>query len=111
LPPTITRSTAGLTTAAEDSQFYKTLLSNPAHFCSFSPFNTYFVLQSVGKLKLPGGRTEAMRAVCATHCLVVFLSAFRLHFHLHLHWFDLVVVAIDDVATRVSASTTMTCLF
>ena len=52
----------GLTTAAEEQTIFESLLSNPAHTCSFSPFNTYFVLESVSRLRLAGGRAAAMRA-------------------------------------------------
>ena len=52
----------GLTTAAEEQQSYEALLSNPAHICSFAPFNTYFILDAVSRLRLAGGRQQTMRA-------------------------------------------------
>jgi alpha-L-rhamnosidase len=52
----------GLTTPAEERRIYATLLSNPAHVCSFSPFNSYFILEAMSRLRLQGGRTTAMRA-------------------------------------------------
>lgn len=55
----------GLTTAAEEQAIFTRVLSNPAHICSFSPFNTYFVLDAVSRLRLPGGRRAAARAALA----------------------------------------------
>merc|ERR1712032_1699491 len=55
----------GLTTPPEEQRIYETLLSNPTHVCSFSPFNTYFVLESMSRLRLAGGRQAAMRAALA----------------------------------------------
>lgn len=55
----------GLTTPAEEQQIFDGLLANPAHVCSFAPFSTYFVLDAMGKLRLSGGRLQAMRAALA----------------------------------------------
>ena len=55
----------GLTTPAEEQQIYESLLSNPAHICSFSPFNTYFILEAMSRLRLDGGRKASMRAALA----------------------------------------------
>ena len=55
----------GMTTPAEEQRIYETLLSNPAHVCSFSPFNSYFILEAMSRLRLQGGRNAAMRAALA----------------------------------------------
>ena len=55
----------GMTTAAEEQRIYDALLRNPAHICSFSPFNTYFILEAVSLLRLEGGRKASMRAALA----------------------------------------------
>jgi hypothetical protein len=55
----------GLTTPVEEQRIYSTLLSNPAHVCSFSPFNSYFILEAMSRLRLEGGRATAMRAALA----------------------------------------------
>eukprot|EP01043_Picozoa_sp_COSAG02_P013333 COSAG02_NODE_531_length_20680_cov_851.251834_6_plen_1015_part_00 len=55
----------GLTTPAEEQQIYDSLLSDPAHICSFSPFNTYFILEAISRLRLDGGRQTSMRAALA----------------------------------------------
>ena len=34
----------GLTTHVEEQAIFDKLLANPVHVCSFSPFNTYFIL-------------------------------------------------------------------
>ena len=52
----------GLTTPKEEQAVFDALLSNPAHICSFSPFNTYFILKAVSRLRLVGGRQQAMQA-------------------------------------------------
>ena len=50
-----------LTTPAEEQHIYEALLSNPAHVCSFAPFNTYFILEAASRLRLSGGRKQAMQ--------------------------------------------------
>jgi hypothetical protein len=42
----------GLTTEVEEQAIFASLLSNPAHICSFAPFNSYFILATLGKLRL-----------------------------------------------------------
>lgn len=52
----------GLTTPDEEEIIFEELLRNPVHICSFSPFNTYFILDAVARLRLVGGRAAAMQA-------------------------------------------------
>ena len=54
----------GLTSPQEEQAIYDALLTNPVHICSFSPFNTAFVLDAVSRLRLDNGsRKPAMQAV------------------------------------------------
>jgi hypothetical protein len=51
----------GLTTTTEEQYIFDNLLSNPVHFCSLSPFNGYFVLDAISRVRVNGGRRVAMR--------------------------------------------------
>ena len=50
----------GLLTPEEETAFYYQLLNNTVHVCSFSPFNTYFVLFGLGRIRPPTNLISAL---------------------------------------------------
>ena len=61
----------GLLTPGEETAFFYQLLSNPVHICSFSPFNTYFVLFGLGNIRpnanANNNKTAATAATSSLH--------------------------------------------